>query len=70
MDMPKFITKWRRKWTVNRVVANGRAMQKLRVTKAGIDPAIWPDDYVAFSEMIATRERRHDKMLAYLKNTA
>lgn len=68
--MKSRITKWRRQYTVNRVVANGEAMKRLRFARAGIDRAIWPADYDAFTEMIATRQRRQERMLDYLKNTA
>lgn len=70
MQMPKFITKFRRQRWIDKVIANGKKLRAVEASRAGIDAREWPDDAAYLDAEIRRRTAIRDRLLNKLKETA
>lgn len=68
--MKKSLTKFRRDRWRDKVIVVGERLRELQTARAGINSAMWPD-YAAYIDADIDRlERKRDKLLRKIKETA
>lgn len=69
MQMPKFITKFRRDRWRDQVIVVGKRLRELEVARAGVDSSTWPHDTAYLDALIDSTTRKRDRLLTKLKET-
>ncbi len=56
-----------RDFLVGRVITNGKQLQRLRASRAGVDASLWPEDCAHLDSIIDRMERQRRGLLLKLK---
>lgn len=70
MPLFKFVTKIRRDVWRNKVLANGKRLQRAEAARAGVSADVWPEYAAELDAEIDYRTRKRDRLLTRLKETA
>lgn len=70
MQMPHFITKFRRDRWRDQVIEVGKKLRSYEASRRSVDARYWPEDAAYLDAEIDRLTRKRDSLLAKIKETA